>query len=87
MFEKSFEEALKLADAAENREQSGNTAQATNRATKTAETVLTNSPAVFTLAIGWQSSQVTLTTSPILKVWCDNVLVLEREERGGCRGE
>ena len=54
MFDKSFEEALKLADGVENRDGS------TIKATKTSETILINSPAIFTLAIGWQSSQVEL---------------------------
>ena len=58
MFEKSFEEALKLADNAESRDHHGSNADISNRATKTSETILTNAPAVFTLAIGWQSSQV-----------------------------
>lgn len=58
MFDKSFEEALRRADSAESRDQNGGTADASSRATKTSETILTNSPAVFTLAIGWQSSQV-----------------------------
>ena len=58
MFDKSFEEALKLADSSESREQGSGTSHASNRATKTSETILTNSPSVFILAIGWQSSQV-----------------------------
>ena len=57
MFDKSFEEALKLADSSDSRDQSGSTSHASNRATKTSETILTNSPSVFILAIGWQSSQ------------------------------
>lgn len=58
MFEKSFEEALRIADSAERLDQSGAAADASNKAVKTSETVLTNSPQIFTLAIGWQSSQV-----------------------------
>ena len=67
MFDKSFEEALKLADNSDSRDQSSGGSHASNRATKTSETILTNSPTVFILAIGWQSSHASNTEyNPIL---------------------